>query len=177
MCSLTHGVSRKYARGFSASVKSSDCPPPAACRSLSACPLPAATGCSAATRSCPERIPLRAGPACKTTAKAPIPPSGIRSPANFLLAAAAPHCMQCLRAKQLVAPLLHCAPLSRTGICLYPPPAARPDSAAPKTGAETSSPPRSAAALHGFSPTGFSIRGTQWDRRAPGQGCHEIHRA
>src|ERR1035437_1846841 len=52
----------------------------------------------------------------------------------------------------------------RTGDFPFQPSAARPGSAEPTTGAETFPPRSSAKALHGFVPTGFSIRGTQWAR-------------
>src|ERR1035437_7835012 len=52
----------------------------------------------------------------------------------------------------------------RTGDFPFQPSAARPGSAEPTTGAETFPPRSSAKALHGFVPTGSSIRGTQWAR-------------
>ena len=91
MCRLRHVVSRKYARGFSAPVKFSDCQPRT---------VPSLAVASSV------RATLHAVPASKAVGSS-------------------------------LAPL---RPTCRTGVCLYPPPAAQADSAAPKTGAETSPP-------------------------------------
>src|SRR5204863_8245236 len=125
---------------------------------------PHATACTPPARSYPEYPPHHAGPAYKTTATTPIPPSGIRSLANFLPSASAPHYTAAPGNKAAGSSLAPPGSTCKTGDFPFPTHAARLGCAAPTIGAERSPPRGSDQAVHGCALTALSTCGTQWDR-------------
>src|SRR5206468_12007799 len=81
-----------------------------------------------------ECAPHQAGPAYKTTATTPIPPSGIRSLANFLPSASAPHYTAAPGNKAAGSSLAPPGSTCKTGDFPFPTHAARLGCAAPTIG-------------------------------------------